>query len=725
MPETLLVGKLWAAASQDVNRHRLAGVNRLSEETSPYLRQHLDNPVNWYPWGPEAFAEAAERDRPVLLSVGYSSCHWCHVMAHESFEDPETAAVMNRLFVNVKVDREERPDVDAIYMDSVQAMTGRGGWPMTVFMTPDGRPFFGGTYYPDKPRGQMASFKQVMAAIDDAWNNRRSDVYAQADQLVALIDRTARVAVSLGDGGGGGRDGGDGNGGDGGGGDTGLAGKSGFDHDQMLSSAGDAILAGFDPQWGGFGGAPKFPAAMTLTTALRIYHRSKRPEVLRVVRTSLDAMAAGGIYDHLGGGFSRYSVDHRWLVPHFEKMLYDNALLTRAYLHAWLVTGEAQYRQVLDETVGYVLRDLRHPDGGFFSAEDADSEGVEGKFYVWSQAEFTDVVRDAAGAEAAERAAAWWGVTTGGNFEGSNILHRPVRGELIRSEEVEIARRALFTHRQSRVRPGLDDKVLTEWNALMLAALAEVAAATGDSSWREAALANGDFLLHNLQRDDGRWLRSWQAGTQDRPAQARHLAYAQDYAALIDAFTRLGEMSGQARWIAKARDAADGLLDLFWDDERSGVFTTGKDAEALVTRPKDLMDNATPSAQSSAACGLLRLAALTGEARYDEHARRIVETFSVPAVKHPTAFGRALEAVDLASGGVTEIAVVGDRADLAEAVQSRYTPSAVLAWGEPYDSALWRDRPEGFAYVCRDFTCQSPVSTPDELIALLEQDNIC
>ncbi len=396
-------------------------------------------------------------------------------------------------------------------------------------------------------------------------------------------------------------------------------------------------------------------------------------------------MAAGGIYDHLGGAFSRYSVDHRWLVPHFEKMLYDNALLTRAYLHAWLVTGEAQYRQVLDETVGYVLRDLRHPDGGFFSAEDADSEGVEGKFYVWSQPEFTDVVRDAVGAEAAERAAAWWGVTTGGNFEGSNILHRPVRGELIRSEEVEIARRALFTHRQSRVRPGLDDKVLTEWNALMLAALAEAAAATGDSSWREAALANGDFLLHNLQRDDGRWLRSWQAGTQDRPAQARHLAYAQDYAALIDAFTRLGEMSGQARWIAKARDAADGLLDLFWDDERSGVFTTGKDAEALVTRPKDL----------------------------------------VPAVKHPTAFGRALEAVDLASGGVTEIAVVGDRADLAAVVQSRYTPSAVLAWGEPYDSALWRDRPEGFAYVCRDFTCQSPVSTPDELIALLEQDNIC
>ncbi len=673
-------------------------MNRLSGETSPYLRQHLDNPVDWYPWGPEAFAAAVERDRPLLLSVGYSSCHWCHVMAHESFEDPETAAVMNRLFVNVKVDREERPDVDAVYMDSVQAMTGRGGWPMTVFLTPDGRPFFGGTYYPDKPRGQMASFRQVMAAVDDAWRNRRSDVHAQADQLVSLIDRTPRAVGSLQDGS---EDG------------------SAPSFDQMLDSAGDAILAGFDPQWGGFGGAPKFPAAMTLTAALRIHHRSRRHELLRVARTSLDAMAAGGIYDHLGGGFSRYSVDHRWLVPHFEKMLYDNALLTRAYLHAWMVTGEPQYRQVLDETVEYVLRDLRHPDGGFYSAEDADSEGVEGKFYVWSLAELQDTVGEAAGAEAAEQAAAWWGVSAAGNFEGANILHRPTRGDLTRSEQLQAARAALFARRRRRVRPGLDDKVLTEWNALMLSALAEAAAATGDSSWRAAALANGEFLTDNLRRSDGRWLRSWQAGTSNHPAQARHLAYAQDYAALIDAFTRLGELSGQARWTTEARAAADGLLELFWDDEAPGVFTTGEDAEQLVTRPKDLMDNATPSAQSSAACGLLRLAALTGEARYDDHARRIVETLAAPAVKHPTAFGRALEAVDLASGGVTEIVVVGDRADLVAAAQTRYTPDAVLAWGEPYESPLWRDRAEGFAYVCRDFACLAPVSTPEDLIAQL------
>ncbi|MCY4665456.1 MAG: thioredoxin domain-containing protein, partial [Acidimicrobiaceae bacterium] len=379
-------------------------MNRLSNETSPYLRQHRDNPVDWYPWGPEAFEAAAARERPVLLSVGYSSCHWCHVMAHESFEDPDTAAVMNRLFVNVKVDREERPDVDAIYMDSVQAMTGRGGWPMTVFLTPDGRPFFGGTYYPDRPRGQMASFRQVMEAIDEAWTNRRADVHSQADQLVALIDRTSRAAASLG------------------------AGHAGAAIDgRALDQAGDAILASFDPQWGGFGGAPKFPAAMTLVSALRIHHRSNRPELLRAVRTSLDAMASGGIYDHLGGGFARYSVDHRWLVPHFEKMLYDNALLARAYLHAWLVTGEPVYRQVVDETIGYVLRDLCHSDGGFYSAEDADSEGVEGKFYVWSETELRAVVQNAAGAGAADAAAAWWGVSAAGNFEGANILNRPVR----------------------------------------------------------------------------------------------------------------------------------------------------------------------------------------------------------------------------------------------------------------------------------------------------------
>ena len=385
-----------------------------------------------------------------------------------------------------------------------------------------------------------------------------------------------------------------------------------------------------------------------------------------------------------------------------------------------MVTGEAAHRQVVDETIGYVLRDLRHPDGGFYSAEDADSEGVEGKFYVWSEPELRAVVRAAAGAGADDEAVAWWGVTAAGNFEGANILNRPVRGDLIRPATVETARQALFECRESRIRPGLDDKVLTEWNALMLSALAEAAAATGNGDWRAAAVANGEFLVWNLRRDDGRWLRSWQAGDAERPAQARHLAYAQDYGAVIDALTRLAELSGEARWIDEARAAADGLLELFWDDDAGGVFTTGDDAEKLVTRPKDLMDNATPSAQSLAACGLLRLAALTGESRYLDRAHEIIALIGAAAAQHPTAFGRALEAIDMAAHGLDEIAVVGDRADLVSAVQTRYLPGAVLAWGEPYDSPLWADRPDGFAYVCRDFACQSPTATVDDLVAQLE-----
>ena len=662
-------------------------MNRLDGEASPYLRQHRHNPVDWYPWGPEAFAAAAERDRPVLLSVGYSSCHWCHVMAHESFEDPEVAAVMNELFVNVKVDREERPDVDAVYMDSVQALTGRGGWPMTVFLTPDGKPFYGGTYYPDRPRGGMASFRQVMAAVDDAWRNRRGDVDDQAGRLTDLIERTGRTAPA----------------------DGGPPGAEGLDR------AAAQIKAAFDPVWGGFGGAPKFPAAMTLASALRLHRRTGDPELLGAVTTSLDAMASGGIYDHLGGGFARYSVDQRWLVPHFEKMLYDNALLARAYLHAWLVTGNPAYRQVLDETVGYVLRDLRHPDGGFYSAEDADSEGVEGKFYVWSLDELAAV----AGGGAAE-AVEWWGVTEAGNFEGANILHRPVRGDLARSPAVEAARRGLFEHREHRVRPGLDDKVLTEWNGLMLAALCEAAAATGNPEWADAAAANGEFLVGALRRSDGRWLRSWQAGGDGREAGARHLACAHDYGALAGAFVSLAELTGRARWIEEARAAADGLIELFWDDESGGVYTTGADAEALVTRPKDLMDNATPSAQSSAAVALLRLGALTGEAGYAERAEAVLGLLGAAACQHPTAFGHLLEAVDMHAGGLDEIVVVGDRPDLVAEARSRYRPNSVLAWGEPYPSPLWAGRQPGFAYVCRHYTCQTPASTPAELAERLD-----
>jgi uncharacterized protein YyaL (SSP411 family) len=426
-------------------------------------------------------------------------------------------------------------------------------------------------------------------------------------------------------------------------------------------------------------------------------------------------MASGGIYDHLGGGFARYSVDARWLVPHFEKMLYDNALLLRVYLHALQVTALPRYRQVVAETVGYVLRDLRLPDGGIASAEDADSEGEEGRFSVWTLDEVRAVLT-AAGLDP-EPAIDWYGVTAEGNFEGRNILWRPVRGDLLRPPAIEAARAVLFAHREQRVRPGLDDKVLTEWNALWVASLAEAGAALGEPSWVDAARTTADFLRRELRRPDGRWFRSWQA-----EGGARHLAYAADHAALVDAFTRLAEATGEARWITEARTTADDLLRLFHDDERGGVFTTGSDAERLVTRPKDLMDDATPSANSLAAVALLRLAALTGETRYRAAAEEVLRLAGGLAAKHPTAFGHLLAAVDLSASGVREVAVVGDRADLVRAVQERYLPDTVLAWGEPYPSPLWDGRTPGSAYVCRNHVCQAPVQTLDALTAQLQRN---
>jgi uncharacterized protein YyaL (SSP411 family) len=666
-------------------------MNRLADETSPYLRQHADNPVDWYAWGDEAFAAARAADRPILLSVGYSSCHWCHVMAHESFEDEAIAGLMNDLFVNVKVDREERPDVDEIYMEAVHALNGNGGWPMTVFLTPDGRPFFGGTYFPSEQRGGMIAFPDLCRRIDELWRTRRDDVDAQAGQLSGALGRTALL-------------------------DPGEAPPGA---DALTQVVGD-LLEQHDATGGGFGGAPKFPQAMSLDVLLRALATGDagdapgvETQVRRAVETSLDAMASGGIYDHVGGGFARYSVDAAWLVPHFEKMLYDQALLARVYLHAWQITGADRYRQVLDETVGYVLRDLHHAGGGFTSAEDADSEGEEGLFYVWTP---DDVLAALDGDEdLADEVMAYWGVSAGGNFEGRTILNRVAhRGDLVRPPRVEEARSRLFAARERRVRPGLDDKVLTEWNALMLSALAEAAAATGRDDWRAAAVANGEFLLRELRRDDGRWLRSWQAD-----GGPRHLAYAADHGALVDAFVRLAEATGEARWVDAAVQTADALLDLFWDPQRGGVFTTGSDAERLITRNKDLMDNASPGANSLAAVGLLRLAALTGERRYRNHADQILRLAGPLAARHPTAFGYLLVAVDLATHGVDEIVVAGDRPDLVETAQRTFLPRAVLAWGERYDSPLWEGRTDGAAYVCRDYACNLPATDPAALAAQL------
>ncbi len=651
--------------------------NRLADEASPYLRQHADNPVDWYPWGDEAFAAAAERDVPILLSIGYSACHWCHVMAHESFEDPDVAAVMNGHFVNVKVDREERPDVDDIYMEATQAMTGHGGWPMTVVCAPDGRPFFAGTYFPKERRGGTIGFVELCERIDELWHTKRDELLDQADQLTGALGRSALVEA-----------------------------QEGLPSVAEVDDAIDKLLTASDPEWGGLGGAPKFPQPMAQEALAAAAARGDERARDALV-TSLDAMAAGGIYDHLGGGFARYAVDGVWLVPHFEKMLYDNALLIRLYLHGWQLTGEDRFRQTLTETIDYVLRDLRQPGGGTSSAEDADSEGEEGKFYVWTDTQVREVL-----GEDADVARHWYGFRPGGNFEhGATIPNRMhARGELARPPDIEAARQALFDARATRVRPGLDDKVLTEWNAYLVAALAEAGAAAGEPTWVAAAVETAEFLLANLRRDDGRWLRAWQ-----REAGARHLAYATDHGALVDAFTRLAEATGEARWITDARSAADALLELFWDDDRGGVFTTGHDAEALIARPKDLMDNATPGANGLAAVGLLRLAALTGDDRYRDRGEAIVRLLGSMAVTHPTAFGHVLTAVDLVARGATEIVVAGDRPDLLAVARARFRPTAVLAWGERYESPLWEGRTDGRAYVCRQYACQLPAGDADTL----------
>jgi uncharacterized protein len=653
----------------------MASQNRLAQETSPYLRQHADNPVHWYAWGSEAFAEAKARDVPILLSVGYSACHWCHVMAHECFEDDEVAGVMNELFVNVKVDREERPDVDSVYMDAVQALTGRGGWPMTVFMDPDGRPFYGGTYFP-KP-----NFLQLMRAVDDVWRNKRTDVESNATALVKAVSSSAEMKAT--------------------------PDVPGMD---VVNTVLPQLARSFDPEWGGFGAAPKFPSTMHLELVMRAFMSSASEAASTVVTTSLDAMASGGIYDHIGGGFARYSVDREWLVPHFEKMLYDQALLVRLYIHGFAVFGHDRWRQVAEETINYVLRELRHPDGGFFSAEDADSpdehgHGHEGLFHTWTPDEVRAVLGDDAPA-----ALAWWGITEDGNFEGRSIPNRQhARGQLRRPPEIEAARIRLFSARERRPRPGLDDKVLTEWNAMFLSSLSEAAVVSARADWLQAAIENGEFLLRELRRPDGRWNRSWQA---DGDPRARHDALAADHAALVDAFIRLGEATGQARWIRAAQETADTMLDHFWDVDQGGLFTTPDDGEALVARQKDVLDNATPSANSTAAIALMRLAALTGEQRYQHHADRILQLLGSVIDTTPAAVSNALIAIEMRTRGLTEIAIVGDRPDLVRLAHAVWRPDAVLAWGEPYASPLWEQRREGFAYICRNYTCETPQDTP-------------
>jgi hypothetical protein len=663
-------------------------VNRLAEETSLYLRQHADNPVDWYPWGEDALARARAEDKPLFVSIGYAACHWCHVMAHESFEDAAVAARLGRSFVAVKVDREERPDVDSVYMAAVQALTGSGGWPMSVFCTPDGRPFFAGTYVPPADRPGMPSFARVLDALADAWATKRPLIEEQADALAEAVRRQVGLADVL----------------------TLDVDAPAPRFDDLLDRAVEQLSRSFDQQLGGFGPAPKFPRPTLVELCLRHHARRGSARSLELATTTLDAMAAGGIYDHLAGGFARYSTDRRWLVPHFEKMLTDQALLSRAYLHAWQLTGRAEYRQVMAETLDWVLDGLSDPDGGLWSSVDADAGGVEGAHATFSVEEARRALEDAGRPDLADDVMAWYGIVAGGNWEGTNVLHRPLGAPLGRPAEIEEGRRILLAARSGRVQPAIDDKVLTEWNAMAACALAEAAAATGESRWAAAAERIADLLFDGSRRADGRWLRSRQNG------RARHLAFAADYAWVLDACTRLGELTGTARWTARAAETAHGLLDLFLDetDDRTVLYSTGHDGDALLVRPQEFGDGAVPSPNSVAASALFRLGALVGESRFTEVAERLVRTAAPLVEESPLALADLLGAVGLGEDMV-EVVVAGDRPDLVSVVRERWLPGAVLAWGERTESPLWEGRRDGAAYVCRRFVCRSPATEPTTL----------
>ncbi len=678
-------------------------MNRLQHETSPYLLQHKENPVDWYPWGPDALQAAQAADKPILLSVGYSACHWCHVMAHESFEDEATAAVMNDLFINIKVDREERPDIDDIYMQAVQAITGRGGWPMTVFLLPDGRPFYGGTYYPDKPRHGMPSFQQVLHSVHDAYANRRREVEDSAD---SLTDALKREVLGIG-----GEDS-----------DLGLP---------LLNAALTKLRQLADRDNGGFSAAPKFPQPMTLEYLLRCYQRTGHHDVADILHLTLTRMARGGMYDQVGGGFARYSVDQIWLVPHFEKMLYDNAQLSRVYLHAWQLTDEPFYRHVAQDVYDYILREMTADAGGFYSATDADSEGEEGKFFVWTEAELEVALGDDA-----ELAKDYWGITEGGNFEGKNILYIAESDEDIADrhhltpaalrEKVQAMRATLYQKRAERIPPGLDDKILASWNGMMLASLAEAARVLGRDDYRAAAIRAGEFLLNTMTADDGRLYRTSKNG------ESKLNGYLEDYANVIDAYLELYQTTFDDRWFKEARRLADVVLDQFAAPE-AGFYDTSDDHETLVVRPRNLQDNAVPSGNTMIAKQFLRLSAYTGDSRYYDAARGILRLLVNAMHQYPQAFAEALNALDMMVRGLKEVALVGPLDDpatqhLLDVIRQPYRPNVITALaasdveGEttiPLLNQRTMRNAEPTVYVCKNFACQMPVTTPAEVEKLL------
>ncbi len=674
--------------------------NRLATETSPYLLQHAHNPVDWYPWGEEAFARARAEDRPVLLSVGYSACHWCHVMEHESFENPEIAGLMNQHFVNIKVDREERPDVDAVYMQAVQAISGHGGWPMTVFLTPDARPFHAGTYFPPEDRGGMPGLPRVLLAVAEAYRQRKDEVIASAGRLTEHIAGSALTAAG-----------------------------AGALTPAIMDEAARRLVAAFDTANGGFGGPPKFPQAMALDFLLRHHARTRDAHSLDMVTRTLRNMAAGGIRDQLGGGFHRYAVDAIWLVPHFEKMLYDNALLARVYLHAWQVTGEPSLRSVAEGTIDYVLRDMANPAGGFYSSEDADSDGVEGRFYTWTREELVEAL----GSEDGALAALAFGVGARPNFEHTNVLHRPLSlSELAAAaglpedalvQQVDGLRARLLEARARRARPARDEKVLTAWNGLMLRALAEAAAVLEREDYARAAVANASFLLDAV-RDGDRVLRSWKDG------RARIAGYLEDYALLADGLLAVYELTFEPRWLAQARAIATAMAARFWDAADGCFYDTPVDGERLIVRPRDPLDNATPSGSSAATLLLARLAALDGDPEKSRLVERVLAGYREALARFPSGFGELLAALDTYVSPGPEVAIIGDpdaedtRA-LRRVLYRRFRPNRAVAGRRPGDGIAARLSPllEGrgrrdgraTAYVCHRFACQAPTTDPAEL----------
>ena len=673
--------------------------NRLINETSPYLLQHANNPVDWYPWGPEALERARSENKPILLSVGYSACHWCHVMERESFEDPAIAKLMNENFVCIKVDREERPDIDSIYMTAVQAMTGQGGWPMTVFLTPEGKPFYGGTYFPPDDRHGIAGFPRVLEGIARAFRESQGDILRTSNEL---LQRMQQVSPS-------------------------VRGVEPLTTDVMYQAF-RGIVGNFDDQHGGVGMQPKFPQPMTYDFVLRYYTRTHDPQALEVVELTLDLMAMGGIFDQIGGGFHRYSTDAVWLVPHFEKMLYDNALLVNLYLHAYQVTGNQLYRRTVEDTLSYVLREMTDSGGGFYSAQDADSEGVEGKFFIWRPEEVIGVL----GEEDGRIINRYFGVTPQGNFEEQNILHVAVdvgtaarEAGMTEDEFDALVRRSrdkLLEARELRVHPARDEKILTSWNGLMLRAFAEAAAVLDRPDYLAAARNNARFVLSSLRRGD-RLLRTYKAG------EAKLNGYLEDYAFLIDGLIALHEATFEERWLVEAIALGQSMTDLFWDEASGQFYDTGLDHEELIVRPRDISDNAIPAGSSAAASVLLRLAVITGDGDYERRAITALRSVRELMLRFPTGAGNWLSALDFYLSAVKEIAIVGSLDDpktrsLVSEVYRHYLPNRVLLGRSERTVSLsdlpllhGRDQVNGrpTAFVCENYVCQLPVNEPAEL----------